>query len=163
MSIQKNIESIQSQPKQIKSVVFKIAGYFFALPLTAVEKITLLPSETDSSNPNLINFDNRTITIINLNPHLTTTNKKQDNKKIAEKFLIITQTNQRETCGIIADQIPNLVNLPWSSIEQLSPSYRQHQILGLASYVSVLPTQIGKKLIFLLDLERAQHVALTNL
>ena len=160
MSIDK---SIQAQPQKVKTVIFKIAGYLFALPLTAIEKITLFPSDGNHNNTNLINFDNRTLTILNLHQRLTKTNQKQKELSHTGKFIIITQNPQGESYGIKVDTLPNLIDLPWSSIEQLSTSYRQHQILGLANYVSVLPTQTGKKLIFLLDLEAAQSLAFANL
>lgn len=159
-----NNKSLESHPQKVKTVIFKIANYLFALPLTAIEKITLFPSEENHhNNTNLINFDNRTLTILNLHQQLTSTNQKQKELSHTGKFLIITQNPQGESYGIKVDTLPNLIDLPWSSIEQLSTSYRQHQILGLANYVSVLPSQTGKKLIFLLDLEVAGRVALANL
>ncbi len=153
-----------TNPSEIRVIAFPLANFWFALPITAIRKITLCPPEfgDDAPGSSLVYLDNQTITILNLSPYLAAVNQEQKSQTSNGKFLVIIKTTQEEPYGIRVNELPNMLDLPLAAIEKLPSSYRKNTMLGLASYVAVLPSQKRKLLLYLLDLEQALNLSAVN-
>ena len=156
--------------QSIKVITFPIANYLFALPMSTILKVSHCPSLSSEnlSDIGLVNLENRTIALLNLHQKLDSarqvggTKKIKRRAKISGQFLILTQSRQGQLCGIPIDKLPDMIDLPLETIEALPESYRQTNLLGIANYVAVLPSEEKKIAIFLLDLEAALNLATSN-
>jgi chemotaxis signal transduction protein len=156
--------------ESIKVIVFPIANYLFALPMTAILKVSHCPPLVGEnlSEIGLVHLENRTITLLNLHQKLTAARQSLAGKKFKKvpetsgQFLILTQASRGEVCGIPIDKLPDMMDLPLGTIELLPESYQQTNLLGLANYVAVLQSEEKKLAIFLLDLEQALNLATIN-
>ncbi|NEO14860.1 MULTISPECIES: hypothetical protein [unclassified Moorena] len=173
--------------KKVRVIVFKIAKYWLALPMTVVLNVRDFPTNIRESNRDnkLIHLDNRTLTLLPLKPILVKPSKAKlsldqslDKTAAVTKypidlssvgdFLIIVKTPRGEACAIPVDRLPTMIDLPLSTIRKLPDSYSQSYLLGMANYVAVSQwpkghatrTEAEKLTIFLLDLERALSVAI---
>ncbi|NEP32435.1 MULTISPECIES: hypothetical protein [Moorena] len=165
--------------KKIRVIVFKIAKYWLALPMTVVLNVRDFPSNIrESSRDNrLIHLDNRTLTLLPLKPILVKPTKAKlpisqglgetaavtkspiDLSNVGE-FLIIVKTPGGDACAIPVERLPTMIDLPLSTIRKLPDYYSETYLLGMANYVAVWQYEAEKLTIFLLDLERALSVAI---
>lgn len=141
-----------------KFIVFKIADYYWALPISDVLKVV--------NSSTLIDKELRTMGIVQLGPHiikivdlqpLPSGNLSQLSN--TRSFLVITRNSQGELCGIAVEEPPNLIELPLEMIRSLPKSDSYSQCFDLVSHAIVLPQEQGSITIFLLDMRRLVNPA----
>lgn len=138
-----------------KFIVFKIANYFFALPISIVLKAINYPqNNSDLNTTGLIQIGSHTLALLDLHQLL---GDRTSHLAWNTPFLLIVQVLQAELCAIPVDEPPNLVELSSDSIRALPHSYDRNNLLDLVSYGAILSEEGKTFTIFLLDINRAWH------
>lgn len=138
-----------------KLIVFKIADYFLALPLTAVLKVINYPpaNNGDIKAPGIIQIGRHAIALWDLHQILADSDRPQTIG--IRPFLLIAQVLPGELCAIPVEEPPNLVELPKHSLRTLPQSFHHHQLRHLVSHVAVISEAEKTFTIFLVDLNEA--------
>lgn len=138
-----------------KFIVFKIADYFFALPISIVVKAINYPQNNrDLNSTGLVQIGSHTLALLDLHQLLGDRTSHLDRNT---PFLLIVQVVEGELCAIPVDEPPNLVELSRDSIRALPQSYHHNNLLDLVSYGAIL-SESGKTFtIFFLDINQAWH------
>ena len=129
----------KTEETALRAIIFAVADYWFALPVGAVQKISLCPPIKNSLEAGLgtIDLGDETATVVDLEakfaPH-------QDHN-FTRRYLLLTQTHSGEKCGLIATSPPSMVEIPLSTIRPLPPYYRESGNLGFISHLAVLPQE----------------------
>lgn len=138
-----------------KFLVFNIADYLFALPISDVLKVMNLSSANSKSllTMGLVQIGQYMIKILDLHQHLGSHTFLHSSDQ--PSFLVVANHSQRELYGILVDEPPDIVELSKETIRFLprSSNYRK-PIIEMVSHVAVLSEQEVVKTIFLLDLKR---------
>ncbi|NMF63430.1 chemotaxis protein CheW [Brasilonema octagenarum] len=138
-----------------KFLVFNIADYLFALPMSDVLKVVNLSSANSKSLPTmgLVQIGKYMIKILDLHQFLGEDNFLYSSDH--PSFLLVAHNSQRELYGILVDEPPDIVELSKETIRFLprSSNYRK-PIIEMVSHVAVLSEEEVVKTIFLLDLKR---------
>ncbi|PLS69712.1 MAG: hypothetical protein CV045_00560 [Cyanobacteria bacterium M5B4] len=131
----------------LRLVLFDVWGYWLALPIASVIKVIPCPPVISSNHQGigLINLGHTCISVVDL--HFRFSQKPLESKQ----FLILTFSQRREVFGIPTDRVPGMVEVPLENIVPLPSSYRQVDILGLASHMAVLEQEQESISIYLLD------------
>lgn len=139
-----------------KFIVFKIADYFFALPISIVLKAINYPqlNNKDLNTTGLVQIGSHTLALLDLHQLLGDRTPHLDRNT---PFLLIVQVVEGELCAIPVDEPPNLVELPNDSIRALPRSYDRNNLLDLVSYGAILSEEGKTFTIFLLDINQAWH------
>ncbi|MDF5728047.1 MAG: chemotaxis protein CheW [Rhizonema sp. PD38] len=165
------------ESKVEKFIVFKIAYYQIALLINDVLKVV-----NCSSIPNqeiltlgLAHIGRHTIRVLDLhdylngkiqNPISLQISKQISNlsqKNTTEGFLVIVRNLERQFCGILVDQPPDLLELPDEMMRSLPKSARQPKtLLDLVSHVAVVSRDGVTNTIFLLDVEQVLNLAIND-
>jgi purine-binding chemotaxis protein CheW len=69
-------------------------------------------------------------------------------------YIVVLKTTDQELVGIPVSDAPMLVEVTATEIRQLPTRYRLMDILGLASHVVRVDTEVGPQTVFLLDTDR---------
>ena len=151
-------QSDASLQETIRTIVFPIDNYLFALPIEAVFKIIPCPP-IDSPIENcigLVEWEGQTITIVDLHQKITTAKQEFTERTILEtKFLILTKTNNGELCGFATNQSPTLIDISLSDIHSVPLSYREVADLGFISHMALISNSETQKnfKVFLLGID----------
>ncbi|NMG10870.1 chemotaxis protein CheW [Brasilonema sp. UFV-L1] len=138
-----------------KFIVFTIADYLLALPMSHVVKVVNL-SPTDSKRlpkMGLLQIGKYMIRILDLHQHSGLDAYPHSSEH--PSFLVLTHDSQRELYGILVDEPPDIVELSKETIRPL-PKFSHHTkpLTEMVSHVAILSQQEVIKTIFLLDLQR---------
>ena len=148
----KRLSHITSDVNLLKVLVFEIADYLFALPISVIFKVINCPPITYTAERGLgiADFEEYTVTVVNLAQRLSP--QSMDIQTLNNRFLILTQTHQGELCGIAINESPSLIELPLKNIRPLPLSYRQMNPLNIATHLAVLPESEESRKVFLLGM-----------
>jgi len=135
-----------------KFIVFKIADYFLALPMSDVLKVVNFPVGSNLGSMGLVQLGRHMIRVLDLHQQLGSSNISS----LANNppFLLIIRNPQGELCGIAVDDTPNLIELPLEMMYAVPQSYGQSSIMEIVSHTVVLSEEEVTTTIFLLDLKR---------
>ena len=138
----------------LKVVVFSIGNLNFALHIKTVYKVLNQTPVYSSglNNVGIAHVGDRSVIVVDLHRWLFQSSITNDQSEAS--YLIIAQNSQGELYGIPVAAIPALREIPLSSIRVLPESYRNADILGIASHVAVIPQVEVPLTIFLLDVEQ---------
>lgn len=141
-----------------KFIVFKIADYHWALPISDVLKVV--------NRSTLIDKELRTMGIVQLGSHMIRILDLQilpsdDLSQLSDirSFLVITRNSQGELCGISVEEPPNLIEFPLEMMRSLPMSNSYSQCFDLVSHAIVVSQQQKSTTIFLLDVRRLVNTA----
>lgn len=138
-----------------KFLVFKIADYLLALPITDVLKVINLSSANNKTLPTmgLVQIGQYMIKILDLHQNLSSDTFPHSSDH--PSFLVVAHHSQRELYGILVDEPPDIVELQPETIRFLPRSSNHSKpLIEMVSHVAVLSEQEVVKTIFLLDLKR---------
>lgn len=146
----RRLSDITSDVNLLKVLVFEMANHFFALPISVIFKVIDCPPVTDTTDSRLgiTDFEGQTVTVVNLAQKLSPQNSATG--RMQKRFLILSQTDRGELCGIPIDNSPALIELPVDNIRPLPLSARQVSPFSIATHVAILPKAEGSLKIFLL-------------
>jgi chemotaxis signal transduction protein len=136
-----------------KFIVFQIASYHWALPISDVLKVvncsTLIDKELRTLG--IVQLGHHVIKILDLQP---LNSDKLSELSNTQTFLVITRNAQGELCGIAVESPPNLIELPLEMIRSFPQSDSYSKCFDWVSHVVVIsPAQVSTT-IFLLDVRR---------
>jgi chemotaxis signal transduction protein len=156
-----------------KVIILPIANYLFAIPMSMVLQVRRCPPDLRNSpvDAELTNLDDRPVLVLNLQLRLeqSSTSSAQASTQASaqtaitsrrrttshlDQFLVLTQSRTGELCGLRVDRLPDMLDLPASTVQTLPESYRQNNLQGLAKYVAIIPKGEKKMVIYLLELEQ---------
>ncbi len=123
----------------LRTIVFPIHNYLFALPIKTIFKIISCPP-IDSPIENcigLVEWEGQTITIVDLHQKLTLA-RLESTVASKERFLILTKTKSGQLCGFLTEQSPTLIDIPLNDIHSVPLSYREVAELGFVSHMAIL-------------------------
>lgn len=135
----KRLSHPASSPDLLRVIAFAIGRIQLALPISVVLKVLSCPTVTPSAQAGLglIDLGDQTITVISLFHRLC---PQEEGLTLQRRFVILTQTQLGEICGLLVDVPPNLMEIPLDRVRPLPSSYRQSDPLGrVSSHVAVLP------------------------
>ena len=150
--------SVTSELSQqtLRVIVFQLGDYFFALPINAILQVIESPRELKKhlDGLGLVMIDYQSIMLLNLHKSLTS---NPSLVSLQGEFLVLTQTRQRELCGIPVDILPNMMELSYQQFQTLPQAYRQTNLYGLAKFVTFVQMEDKeeKDPIYLLDVDEA--------
>lgn len=129
----------------LRLIVFEVAGYWLALPITAVIKVIPCPAIISNNNQGIgmVNLGSAVVSVVDLQFRFTS------KSLVDPQFLILTFSQRREVFAIPTDRVPGMVEASLEQILPLPPAYRQVDALGLCSHMAVLEQE--KVTIYLLD------------
>ncbi|NJM73901.1 MAG: chemotaxis protein CheW [Scytonema sp. RU_4_4] len=138
-----------------KFIVFTIADYLLALPMSDVVKVVNVSPADSKRLPKigLLQIGKYIIKILDLHQHssLDALPDSSDHPS----FLVVTHDSQRELYGILVNEPPDIVELPPEAMRSLpKSSHHSNPMTEMVSHVAVLSQQEVIKTIFLLDLKR---------
>lgn len=137
-----------------KFIVFKIADYLLALPISDVLKVVnFSPANSKKlTTMGLVQIGKYMIKVLDLHEHLGLDglHHSVDNPS----FMVVTHDSQGELYAISVDEPPDIVELPLLTIRSLPKSHSHSKpMIQMVSHVAVLPQKEDIKTIFLLDLK----------
>ena len=145
-----------------KFIVFKIAEYHLALPISVVLKVlNCAAAGSEFTTMGILQLGRHTIRVVDLQERLHSGNSGE--KPRNSPFLVISRTPGGELCGIPVEEPPNLVELPLETIQTLPKADRYSKpALNLVSHVAVLSQEKVTTTIFLLDLQQVLNPTLPD-
>lgn len=137
-----------------KFIVFKIGDCLMALPMSDVLKVVNCPPSSSGSlrSMGFVQLGNHTIRVLDLHQQLNS----GDLPTVCDRqsFLVITRTPDRELCGIVVDEPPNLVELSSDGVRSLPPPDHQSGFLPMVSHTAIISHDDVTTTILLLDVKR---------
>ncbi len=159
----KRLSHPTSGPDLLRVILFSIHQIQLALPISVVLKVISCPPVTPSAQEGLglIDLGDQTITVVSLFHRLCPQDQPHT---LQRRFVILTQTQMGEICGLLVDTPPNLLEIPLDKVRPLPSTYRQTDPLGMvSSHVAVLPQEDQEPLqIFLLGMGQSVQRALNQ-
>jgi purine-binding chemotaxis protein CheW len=152
-----------------KAVVFQIAGYQFALPFNAIQRVVPTPPLFELGSPQLklTKLGDRDLIVVGLHLRLTATPGIENQLSVTAselvtaesvgRFLVVIQTQPRLFDGILIDEPPVLLDLPLSAIQPFAKHHRQTSLLKMASHFVTLTQGTQTQTIFLLNLQQLKR------
>jgi len=140
-----------------KFIIFTITNYWLALPINQVIKIVNFDNKSNNelTKFGLVQLGRHTIKILDLRWHNLEISGNLPTVIPQQPFLLIIRDLQRELCGIVVDETPDLLELPHAIIKVVPQSNRpSNGILGMVSHVAVVSGENLTRTIFILDLNR---------
>ena len=152
-------KTINNSNQAGKFIVFNIADYFLAVPISVVLKVVNYPHINNNSNTTkktteLVQIGSHTIALLDLHQKLPSNDTPDVN--IHTPFLLIAQLYQG-LCAIPLESPPNLVELSRDSIQALPNSFAHNDLLKAVSYGAVISDQENTFTIFILDINQAWY------
>jgi len=136
-----------------KFIVFKIADYLLALPMSDVLKVVNFPPGSNHLGAmGLVQLGRHTIRVLDLHQQLSSGEVSSVANNLP--FLIIIRHSQGELCGIAVDDTPNLMEFPLELMRSVPQSFGQSSILEMVSHTLVLSEEEVTTTIFLLDVKQ---------
>jgi chemotaxis signal transduction protein len=145
----KRLSSVSDDDDTLRTVVFSladmentsIAQYIFALPVEAVDRAIVYPSERAvlRDGIGMMNFGDQTLTIVDLRQKFTTIDPQQD----SSKFLILFHTQAGELCGLPVKDAPVLLDIAPDTIRSIPLAYREVNQLSFVSHMAIVPQENG--------------------
>jgi purine-binding chemotaxis protein CheW len=154
---------MHDESKAGKLIVFKIADYLLALPISDVLKVINCSAVENRGlrTMGVIQLGPHTIRILDLHlPQLNSGGLPQLPGN--QPFLVITRTPQGELYAIAVDEPPNLMEIPLEMMRSLPPSHRQSSGLEMVSHAAVISQDEVTTTIFLLDVKRILNTAIKD-
>ncbi len=142
------------------AIVFEASGRLFALPLSAISKITARSSPLVRfvDQAGFLYLGEQLVTVLDLDRLLTKPAALRTLPSQPPPFLIIAQSQPQSVCAIPVSKPPNLMELNLSNLRSL-PAHTAQTMDHMASHVAVVPGVAGKlTTIFLLNLPQALTV-----
>ena len=137
----------------LKAIVFNIGNLSLALRIENVYKV-LGQTPVYGSGHNhvgIAHVGDREVTVIDLSQQLFCSNTGA----VAQaNYLVVAQNTAGELFGIPVAVVPALKQLALSNIRVLPESYRDSDLLGLASHVCQISEKETTLTVFLLDVDR---------
>ncbi len=149
-----------------KFIVFKIADYLLALPLSNVLKVVnYSPVATQSATSlmrtmGVVQLGKHTIRVLNLHQYLSSAGLPQ--LPLKQPFLLIARVAMGELYGIWLEKPPNLLELHNETLRTIPKSERQSGTLEIISHTAVISENNVTTTIFLLDVQRLLNTAITE-
>lgn len=154
------------ESKVEKFIVFQIAYYRIALLINDVLKVVNCSSIANQEilTLGLVHIGCHTIRVLDLHDYLNAESKNLvSQQNTTEGFLVIVRNLDRQLCGILVDQPPDLLELPYEMMRSLPKSARQAKtLLDLVSHAAVISREGFTKTIFLLDVEQVLNLAIND-
>jgi chemotaxis signal transduction protein len=145
----KRLSSVSDDDDTLRTVVFSLADmentsisqYIFALPVEAVDRAIVYPSERAilRDGIGMINLGTQTLTIVDLRQKFTTIDPQQD----SSKFLILFHTQAGELCGLPVKEAPVLLDIAPDTIRSIPLAYREVNQLSFVSHMAIVPQENG--------------------
>jgi chemotaxis signal transduction protein len=143
----KRLSSLDQDSDTIRTIVFSLADieqtsmskYLFALPVEAVEKAIVYPTDraTLRDGIGMINLGTQTLTIVDLRQKFATIDPQQD----SSKFLILFHTQAGELCGLPIKDAPSLLDISPNTIRSIPLAYREVNQLSFVSQMAIIPRE----------------------
>ena len=144
-----------------QALVFKIADRHWALPQTAIVRVTSAAAIeiNPSSQGQLVLLNNIPLTLLPLDRLLSTalTNEHGNSSpSAANPFLVVTR-HARNPVAIAVKEPPLLIDLHLNQVQMIPPLHRS-QIHNIAQYMALVDHLDQTLSIFLLDLKQAMKL-----
>jgi chemotaxis signal transduction protein len=143
----KRLSSVSDDDDTLRTVVFSLANmenttisqYIFALPVEAVDRAIVYPSERAvlRDGIGMMNLGTQTLTIVDLRQKFTTIDPQQD----SSKFLILFHTQAGELCGLPVKEAPVLLDIAPDTIRSIPLAYREVNQLSFVSHMAIVPQE----------------------
>jgi chemotaxis signal transduction protein len=148
-----SLASSNSDREVSKVILFNVARYCFALPISAVLKVVNFPPElrTTLNEVGFVDLGERAIALLDLQQKVNPLASRGNQQG---RFLTIVQLSDKELCAIPVNDPPTLGEIPLSEVRELPPKAATTPPLNLASHVAVLDSEDPPLEIFLLDLQK---------
>ena len=127
----------------LRSIIFPIHNFVFALPIKAVFKIIPCPP-IDSPIEDcigLVEWEGKALAIVDLSQKFRSDPFEANTNQYQKGFLILTQTNESGLCGFFTQESPTLMDIPQDDIHPLPQSYREVNQLGFVSHMALLTNE----------------------
>jgi purine-binding chemotaxis protein CheW len=148
-SPRKRLFDTSTTQEGLRAIIFAVMDYWFALPIEAVLKIVPYPSINNliKDGISIIDWENQTVTVVDLRYKLGHLEQKGEIEKTCglQRFLVMIMTQAGEICGLLVEQSPNLIDIPYHAIRPVPPSYRQVTQLNFVRQMAVLPGTESEK------------------
>lgn len=157
-----------SSESVLRAIAFTISGCQFALPISSVLQVSQRPPLLGESTGaiGLVMYENQAILLLNLQVKLAQQQLPAVSGGAAlvpptgaepGPYLILTQTQRGELCGLPIDELPVMLELPRAAIQPIPKSYRRAHLHGLARFVALWQPEpeAEKSAVYLLDVEQA--------
>jgi chemotaxis signal transduction protein len=137
-----------------KFIVFQVADYLLALPISNVLKVVISPANSKSLTAmGLMQLGKYMIKFLDLHQQLNSSGLANRVEHLS--FIVVAHDSQGELYGFSVDEPPDLVELPKDTIRSLPKSSSHSQpMIEMVSHVAVISQKEVLKTIFLLDLTR---------
>ena len=138
-----------------KFIVFKIADYHLALPMSDVIKVVNCSPMVSSGlkTMGVIQLGHHMIRVLDLHEQLSSGGS--DDLPNDPPFLVIIRGSGGELCGIPVEKPPNLVELPLEMMRSFPKSDQYDKpALNLVSHAAVVSQENVTTTIFLLDVKQ---------
>lgn len=141
---------MQNNLKIGKFIVFKIASYHWALPISDVLKVVNCSTLIDQGFRKLgmVQLGHHVIKILDLQPSNSDHLPELSN---SQTFLVITRNAQGELCGIVLESPPNLIEVPLEMMRSFPKSESPSKCFDWVSNVVVISQETISTTLFLLD------------
>ena len=156
-----------------KAAVFQVADQWLALPTTAILKVIPFSAFNNGAmqDGKLVLWDNCPLVRLELHSllsqrssHTTSPSEQplltQQLTQSKSKYVLIAWSPTGDRCAILVDELPILLDIPLSQVQQLPPNYRQ-TIGSIARYMVALPYKGAVLTILLLNLQQALYKGLS--
>jgi chemotaxis signal transduction protein len=139
-------------------IVFKVANYFFALPIRDVLQVVSCPPQTshELNELGVVQLGHHMIKVVDLHQQCNPGSFSQ--LLGSHLYLVIMQNLQGEFCGIPIYAPPDLLEFPLEKMRSLPQSEGQLGVLKIASHAAVLSWNEVSTTVFLLDMQRVLNV-----
>ena len=145
--VPKRLSSLNDDSDTIRTIVFALADieqtsmakYLFALPVGAVEKAIVYPTDRASLKDGIgmMNLGSKTLTIVDLRQKFTTIDTDHD----SSKFLVLFHTQAGELCGLPIKDAPVLLDIAPATIRSIPLAYREVNQLSFVSHMAIVPQE----------------------
>jgi purine-binding chemotaxis protein CheW len=146
-----------------KFIVFKIADYHLALPMSDVIKVVNCSPLVSNGlqTMGVIQLGHHMIRVVDLHEQLSSGGS--DQLPNDPPFLVIIRGSGGELCGIAVEKPPNLVELPLEIMRTLPKSdHYDKPALNLVSHAAVISQENVTTTIFLLDVKRVLNSSIND-
>ncbi len=151
-----------------KFIVFKIADYLLALPISDVLKVLNCSSQVNMElrTMGVVQLGRHLIRVLDLHQHFSYQRQNLPSLQVSDlpqksankTFLVITQDQEGELCGISVDEPPEIVEIPHHMVRSLPKSDRYSKdVLNIVSHAAILSHEDVSKTIFILNLKQVPN------
>jgi chemotaxis signal transduction protein len=132
----------------LKILTFSLNDLFLAVTLDGVKKVIPVPAIAKSGNKllGIAKFEDREIIVVDLHQKILDTTAS-----VTAKYLIVIQSESQALYGIPVVAMPEMLEVPLSTIHPIPDDYRNHDTLGIADRVTQISTMPGTLTIFILS------------